>query len=67
MKEFENKVALITGATTGMGQATAFALAKKGVRIVVAARREKEGNETIEKIQDLGSDGLFVKTDITKE
>lgn len=67
MKDFEGKVALITGATTGMGRATAIRLAERGAKIVVAARREQEGEETVELVRQAGSDGLFVQTDVTVE
>ncbi|MGI0070017.1 MAG: SDR family NAD(P)-dependent oxidoreductase, partial [Nitrosopumilaceae archaeon] len=40
------KVAIVTGGSSGIGKATAVALAKEGVRVVVAARRDKEGEET---------------------
>jgi NAD(P)-dependent dehydrogenase (short-subunit alcohol dehydrogenase family) len=40
--------------------------AKAGAKVVVAGRREKEGNETIELIRAAGGDGLFVKTDVSK-
>jgi NAD(P)-dependent dehydrogenase (short-subunit alcohol dehydrogenase family) len=66
-RDLEGKVALITGATGGMGQATAIALAKRGVKVVIAARREAEGAQTVQMLRDTGSDGLFIKTDVTKE
>jgi NAD(P)-dependent dehydrogenase (short-subunit alcohol dehydrogenase family) len=40
------KVAIITGGSSGIGRATAVALAKQGVKIAIAARRAKEGEET---------------------
>ena len=67
MKEFENKVALITGATTGMGRATAIALAEQGASVVIAARREKEGAEAVREVENAGGKGLFLRTDVTKE
>ena len=67
MKEFENKVALITGGSSGMGRATAIAFAREGAKVVVAARRVKKGEETVSLIKEAGSDGIFVKTDVTVE
>jgi NAD(P)-dependent dehydrogenase (short-subunit alcohol dehydrogenase family) len=64
--ELEGKVALVTGGTSGIGRDTAVLFAKAGAKVVVAGRREPEGNETIELIRTAGGDGLFVKADISK-
>jgi NAD(P)-dependent dehydrogenase (short-subunit alcohol dehydrogenase family) len=61
------KVAIITGGSSGIGQATAVALAKEGVRVVIAARRAKESEETLQLVKQAGSDGIFVKTDVANE
>lgn len=61
------KVAIITGASSGIGRATAIALAKEGVKVTVAARRSKEGEETLQLVKKAGSDGIFVKTDVSQE
>ena len=50
----ENKVVLITGASSGIGQATAELLAKKGAKIVLAARRENRLQELADKIKKAG-------------
>jgi NAD(P)-dependent dehydrogenase (short-subunit alcohol dehydrogenase family) len=50
-----------------MGRETAVAFAKEGAKVVVASRRRDEGQETIRRVREAGSDGLFVKTDVTKE
>jgi len=62
----EGKVGLVTGGTSGIGRETAILFAKSGIKVVVAGRREKEGEETIELIRAAGGDGLFVKTDVSK-
>jgi len=62
----EGKVALVTGGTSGIGRDTALLFAKSGVKVVVAGRREKEGDETVELIRAAGGDGLFVKADVSK-
>jgi NAD(P)-dependent dehydrogenase (short-subunit alcohol dehydrogenase family) len=61
------KVVIITGGSSGIGRATAVALAKEGVKVTVAARRAKEGEETVRLIKEAGSDGIFVKTDVANE
>ena len=65
-REFEGKVGLVTGGTSGIGRETAILFAKAGAKVVVAGRREAEGNETVELVHAAGGDGLFVKTDVSK-
>jgi NAD(P)-dependent dehydrogenase (short-subunit alcohol dehydrogenase family) len=62
----EGKVGLVTGGTSGIGRETAVLFAKAGAKVVVAGRREKEGEETLELVRSAGGDGLFVKTDVSK-
>src|SRR5438093_12230813 len=61
------KVAIITGGSSGIGRATAVAFAKEGIRVVIAAHRRTEGDETLRLVKQAGSDGIFVKTDVTNE
>jgi len=63
----DKKVAIITGGSTGIGRASAVALAKEGVKVAVAARRIKEGEETVHLVKEAGSDGIFLRTDVTNE
>jgi len=67
MAQFIGKVALVTGGSSGIGRETAIAFAKEGAKVVVASRRSDEGHETIWLIREAGSNGLFVKTDVTKD
>ncbi|MCI0453549.1 MAG: SDR family oxidoreductase [Candidatus Dadabacteria bacterium] len=67
MKSFQGKTALITGGSSGIGRVTAIAFAREGAKVVVASRREEEGKETIRLIEQAGSKGIFLKTDVTKE
>ena len=62
----EDKVGLVTGGTSGIGRETAVLFAKAGVKVVVAGRREPEGQETVDLVRAAGSDGLFVKADVSK-
>jgi NAD(P)-dependent dehydrogenase (short-subunit alcohol dehydrogenase family) len=61
------KVSIITGGSSGIGRATAVALAKEGVKVTVAARRAKEGEETVRLVKEAGSEGIFMKTDVANE
>ena len=59
-------VALVTGASLGIGKATAFAFAKAGAKVVVAARRMRESEEVVEGIQQAGGDASFFQTDVSQ-
>jgi NAD(P)-dependent dehydrogenase (short-subunit alcohol dehydrogenase family) len=65
-KELEGKVGLVTGGTSGIGRDTAVLFAKAGAKVVVAGRREPEGEETVELVRAAGGDGLFVRADVSK-
>lgn len=67
MTRFMNKVALVTGGTTGIGRATAVALAREGAKVAISGRREAEGAQTLAAIKAAGGAGVFIKGDIAEE
>jgi NAD(P)-dependent dehydrogenase (short-subunit alcohol dehydrogenase family) len=65
-KPFEGKVALVTGASSGLGEATALKFAEAGAKVVIVARRVEKSAEVVERILELGSEAFFVQTDVTR-
>jgi NADP-dependent 3-hydroxy acid dehydrogenase YdfG len=63
---FANKIAIVTGASTGIGQAIALALASEGACVALAARREASLLELAKKIETLDSKALALPTDVTQ-
>jgi NAD(P)-dependent dehydrogenase (short-subunit alcohol dehydrogenase family) len=61
----EGKVALVTGAGSGLGRATALTFAREGARVAVADIIPNTGNETVELIGNAGGEALFVQTDVS--
>jgi len=66
MKALENKVALVTGAGSGIGKAISLLYAKEGAKIVVSDVNEKAGNEVVSEIKSNGGEAIFVKADTSK-
>lgn len=67
MSLLSNKVVLIPGATSGIGAATAVAAARAGAKVVLAARRQENGDALVARIKSEGGEALFVRTDVTVE
>jgi len=62
-----NKVAVITGGASGIGEATALLFGEEGAKVVVADLDAKGGNKTAAQIRDKGGNAVFVQADISKE
>ena len=61
-----NNVALITGAGSGIGRASAILFSREGARISVADIDEKGGRQTVDLIKEKGGSAIFVQTDVSK-
>ncbi len=63
----QDKVALVTGGTTGIGRATAIALGAAGAKVVFSGRRDAEGEKTAKLIRETGAECLYVHSDASNE
>lgn len=64
MKRMQDKVIIVTGASSGLGAATAKQLGAEGAKVVLAARRRDKGEAVLREIKDAGGEGLFVQADV---
>jgi NADP-dependent 3-hydroxy acid dehydrogenase YdfG len=67
MAELDGTVALVTGASSGIGEATAVALAAQGAAVAVAARRKERLDELVSRISGSGGKALAIETDVTDQ
>ena len=67
MSEFREKIVLIVGGTSGIGEASALEFARLGATVVIAGRREAEGQHVAKKIVALGTKSLFIPCDVSRE
>ena len=67
MSELMGKVAIVTGASAGIGRAAAFALAAEGAKVVVADVDVARGEQVASDISDKGGTAMFVDTDVTDD
>ena len=66
MKLLESKVAIITGAGSGIGKATAELFAKEGAKVIVSDINETNGTGAVEEIKKAGGEAFFIKADSSK-
>ncbi|GAA0709003.1 SDR family NAD(P)-dependent oxidoreductase [Dokdonella soli] len=67
MKTLDSRVALVTGASSGIGEATAVALAEAGARVAIAARRRDRLDELANRLRKLGAEPLVLEADLLDE
>lgn len=67
MNRLKDKVAIITGAGSGIGRAMATIFAQEGAKVVVADINEEGGSETVKLIEDGGGEAEFARTDVSSE
>ncbi|KEO71954.1 SDR family NAD(P)-dependent oxidoreductase [Anditalea andensis] len=64
--ELQGKVALITGAASGIGESTAIMFGKEGAKLIITDLNEDKGNSVVKKLEALGIDAIFIKADAAK-
>jgi NAD(P)-dependent dehydrogenase (short-subunit alcohol dehydrogenase family) len=65
-KKLNGKVALITGATSGIGRAAAILFASEGAKVVAVGRRKQKGEELVSLIKKQGGEASFFQADVSK-
>jgi NAD(P)-dependent dehydrogenase (short-subunit alcohol dehydrogenase family) len=67
-KRFEGKVAVVTGASSGIGKVTAQVFGREGAKVVVTTGANvKGGEETVKLIKDAGGEAIFIRCDVSRE
>ena len=66
MMDLQDKKALITGGTSGMGIGVALSMAEKGASVIITGRDETRGASTVEKIREGGHDAQFIAADFSE-
>ncbi|GAA2121255.1 SDR family NAD(P)-dependent oxidoreductase [Actinomadura alba] len=64
---FAGKVVLVTGATSGIGKATAYEFAREGARVFFCGRRTELGQRNQQEIRDFGGDATYMRADVSSE
>jgi NAD(P)-dependent dehydrogenase (short-subunit alcohol dehydrogenase family) len=60
----ENRVAIVTGGTSGIGEATASLFAREGARVAVVGRNDERGRAVVQRIEDDAGEAIFVRADV---
>jgi len=66
MQDFKDKIVLVTGGATGIGRAAALAFGRRGALVVIAGRRQSEGDKAVAALAEMGAPGQFIPVDVTK-
>lgn len=61
-KRFQDKVVIVTGASSDIGKVSALAFAREGAKVTIAARRADQGMQTVNEIGGEGGDAFFVQS-----
>lgn len=64
--KLKDKVAVLFGGTSGIGEATAKAYANEGAKVVISGRKQEDGNRIVDAIKEKDQEAVFVKADLTK-
>ncbi len=67
MGRFDGKVVIVTGAARGIGEAIAVGFGEEGGRVVAADIRETDGAKTVNRVNEAGGQGLFIRTDVSDQ
>ena len=60
----ENKVVLITGGSSGIGEATALLFAKKGAKVAIASRNKKKADKVLNKLHKIDENAIWIQADV---
>ena len=67
MGRVQDKVALITGGASGIGRATALALAREGAKVAISDLQDETGTRTLAEIESIGAEAIYLHHDVTQE